>query len=147
MRRHIKSDQSSNEVRAYATVGTPHHDISVLMNLSTKTLLRHYRKELDEGKARGNATVAKTLFTAATVGNNLGAQMFWLRCQAGWREVQVVQNQLLDKDGNAVDQPVLGISFSDGGPGMPLKALTHDHPVAVIEPQETDEDAGQSVTH
>jgi hypothetical protein len=151
-KRHKPTDTSRNEVRAYATVGTPHHDIALLIGVATETLLKYYRAELDEGKARGNAHVAKTLYTLATQGlgqqgPNLGAMIFWLKSQAGWRETTIVQNQLLDKDGNPVDQPKLGISFTDGGPGLPLKALTHDDPATVIEPEAAVEDAEQPVTH
>ena len=145
-KRHKKTDQLSNEARAYATVGTPHHDIALLMNMTTVTLLKYYRQELDEGKARGNATVAKTLFTLATVDHNLGAMIFWLKAQAGWRETQVVQNQLLDKDGNAVDQPVLAIKWDDGGPGLPMKALTHDRE-PINESESEDETAEHSRPH
>jgi hypothetical protein len=146
-KKHVPTEQSINEVRAYATVGTPHHDIAMLIDVSTETLLKYYRPQLDQGKARGVAMVAKTLYTMATVDNNLGAAIFFLKCQGGWRETSVVQSQLLDADGKPVDQPKLGISFSDGGPGLPLKALTHGNRDNVEEPSAADSDAEPSVTH
>lgn len=121
-RSHQKSPESITEVIAYATVGVPHHDIALLMKFSTKTLLKHYRRELDSGKARGNATIAKRLFAMAAKGN-LGACCFWLKSQAGWREVQVTQSQFLNKDGVPINPPSLGISFEDGGPG---RAVEHE---------------------
>jgi hypothetical protein len=98
-------------------VGTPHHDIALLVGVSIKTLLRYYRKELDIGKARANANVAKGLYSSAIKGN-LGAQIFWLKAQAGWREVPK------DDDG------------SDGGGNAPVGKIivevvgartSHDH--------------------
>jgi len=139
-RKHIKTETSANEARAYATVGTPHHDIALLMNISTPTLLKYYGAELAQAKARGVAMVAKTLYTKATVDQEPWAICFYLKCQGGWRETSVVQNQNLDKDGNPVDQPKIGISFSDGGPGLPQKALTYE-PAAAEESQSPDEDA------
>jgi len=93
--RHEPTHDLRTQIKAYATVGVPHHDIAVLVGLTTKTLLKYYRVELDAGKARGNATVARRLFAQATSGN-LGAMIFWLKAQAGWREVHVQENRYPD---------------------------------------------------
>ena len=138
-KKHVKTDVLANEARAYATVGTPHHDIALLMNISTPTLLKYYATELAQAKARGVAMVAKTLYTKATVDQEPWAICFYLKCQGGWRETSVVQSQQLDKDGNPVDHPKLGISFSDGGPGLPQKALTYDREPP-LESKDADED-------
>ena len=118
-RAHEKTDVSIAKVTALAMVGVPHHDIALLADISIKTLLKHYRVELDKGKAQANAKIAGRLYALASneKSPNLGAICFWLKCQAGWRETQVIQNQHLDKNGNPVDPPKLGISFEDGGPG------------------------------
>lgn len=76
---------------AYATVGVPHHDIAVLVDMDTKTLLKHYRLELDRGKAEANAKATGKLFKLVDR-ENLGAIAFWLKCQAGWRERQVIEH-------------------------------------------------------
>jgi hypothetical protein len=139
-KRHVKTELLANEARAYATVGTPHHDIALLMNISIKTLLKYYGEELAQAKARGVAMVAKTLYTKATQDQEPWAICFYLKCQGGWRETSVIQNQALDKHGNPVDQPKLGISFTDGGPGLPQKALVYD-PDGAQKPKDEDEDA------
>ena len=82
---HVKTDKTTKEVIAYAKVGVPHHDIAQLLYISTPTLLKHYREELDYGKAFGTSKVANKLFLMAMEGN-LGACIFWLKCQAKWRE-------------------------------------------------------------
>jgi hypothetical protein len=145
-KRHVPTEQSRNEVSAWATVQHPHHQIAILLNISTPTLLKHYRHELDLGEARGCGLVAKTLFTMATVDKNLGALCFIAKCRMGYRETAVIQNQLLDKDGNAVDQPKLGISWSDGGPGLPRKDLT-DERARTDEPENANEDAESAQRH
>jgi hypothetical protein len=139
-KKHVPTEQSRNEVTAWATVQHPRHQIAILMNISTPTLLKHYAAELDLGEARGCGLVAKTLFTMATVDKNLGALCFIAKCRMGYRETAVIQNQLLDAKGNPVDQPKIGISFSDGGPGLPQKALSYD-PSDPEKPTDANEDA------
>ena len=84
-RPHVPTEIQRREVSAYAAVGTPHHDIAKLVGIDTKTLLKWYRDELDTGKARANAQVAKTLFQQA-IGGNITAAIFWMKAQAGWRD-------------------------------------------------------------
>jgi hypothetical protein len=141
--KHEPTDQMRGEVRAYATIGTPHKDIALLINLSLETLLKHYPEELAMGKARGIAQVAKTLYECATVLKQPWAVCFYLKVQAGWRETSVIQNQTLGADGNPVDPPKLGISFERGGPGLP-KVI--DESLPFEEPEEEITDTG-TVTH
>lgn len=88
---HSPTDKQIAEVEAYAAVGVPHHDIARLIGISTHTLLKHYEHQLGVGKAKANAQVAKSLFRQAIDGN-ISAAIFWLKAQAGWREVQVVEH-------------------------------------------------------
>jgi transposase-like protein len=112
-------DKQRLVVTTLAACGTRFALIAKHIGVDAKTLRRYFRKELNEGHQDANALVARSLFGQAIAGNTT-AQIFWLKTRAGWRETAVVQNQLLDRDGNPVDQPKLGISFSDGGPGLPL---------------------------
>jgi predicted transcriptional regulator len=99
-----------------AVIGTTHHDIAQLLGITTKTLLKHYRKELDLGKTRANVKVGGALYNAAVKGNT-SAQIFWMKAQAGWREVNRVEHANAD--------------------GKPLKH-------AVVQAVATDEDAMQT---
>ena len=49
-------------------------------------VFRHYKK----GKARAIASVASNLVTKANSGD-LGAQIFFLKTQAGWKETQKIE--------------------------------------------------------
>ena len=100
--RHKPTEKQIGEATAYAVVGVPHHDIARLLGVSIKTLLKYYRDEMDMGKVRANAQVAKSLFSSATSGN-LGAQCFWLKCQAGWRETQIVNVNMGGQPGNPIE--------------------------------------------
>lgn len=90
---HDPTDIQRREVSAYAAVGTPHHSIAKLVGLSIKTLLKHYRDELDTGKARANAQVGKTLFQQA-IGGNTTAAIFWMKAQAGWTDRLQIDGQM-----------------------------------------------------
>lgn len=86
-RAHKPTEKTRAEVQAYATVGVPHHQITKLIGLGdTATLLKYYRHELDLGKAKACAQVAKTLFAQAVSGRNNAAMIFWCKSQMGWSE-------------------------------------------------------------
>lgn len=104
---HKPTEKQRTEVEAYAAVGVPHHDIARLVPMSIHTLLKHYRRELDVGKAKANAQVGKSLFQMATTGNTAAA-IFWMKAQAGWREKQSVE---LEGTGALV----VKLAGSDGG--------------------------------
>ncbi len=117
-KKHHWDEETAKKVMTYAGIGVPHHDIAHLVDIATKTLLKVYRKDLDLGKARANATVAKCMYEEATQTRNFSAMRYWLACQAGWRETSVVQSQALDKNGNPVDpSPPTFCIFPNGGPG------------------------------
>ncbi len=82
---HKPTDEGRRRVKTYAAVGVPHHDIARIMRMDTKTLLKHYRVELDLGKAEANAAVGGQLYKMAMSGN-VAAAIFWMKAQAGWRE-------------------------------------------------------------
>lgn len=83
--KHRPSPESRARVEAWAAVGLAHHHIAKLMPMSTHTLLKHYKNELEIGKAKANAQAGTWLFELCSQ-KNLGALCFWLKTQAGWRE-------------------------------------------------------------
>jgi hypothetical protein len=137
--KHFKSETLISKVKMYAEIGTPHHDIALLVDMSIKTLLKYYRKELDVAAAQGKA-IAGGMLRKAIVNGEPWAIKFFLACQAGWRETSVVQNQALDRNGLPVDPPKLGISFIDGGPGHGNSVVDVSAPSAEIQHDEPLED-------
>jgi hypothetical protein len=117
--------EQRENVELLAAVGTVHPLIARMIlkengkPISTKTLTRHFKDELELGLAKANGIVGGKLFEMAISGNHDACTMFWMKTRAGWRETNVQQNQHLDKDGNAINPPSFGISWSDGGPGQP----------------------------
>lgn len=85
---HKVTDENRKLVRVLASVGTRHEDIATKLEISSDTLTRKYRKELDNGRIDANAAIAQTLFQQAKSGNTT-AMIFWLKTRAGWKETNV----------------------------------------------------------
>jgi len=98
---HVPTAKLRVEAEAMARVGVPHHHIASLLRISTQTLLKHYRAELDQGKATAVYDVAQCLVAQCKRGDTR-AIMFYLSTQAGWRVNQLVQQQTLGADGEPV---------------------------------------------
>ncbi len=76
--------------------------------LDPKTLRAAFRAELREAKALANAMVAQNLFQHA-MGKGRDAviaSMFWMKCQAGWKEAQKIE--VTGKDG----APIQSVAMS-----------------------------------
>jgi hypothetical protein len=90
----IPTEERRRTVRSMAGYGVPQQDIATSVGLrSTKTLRKHFRKELDGGVADAKAKVLQTLFKMATSGQHPAATIFWVKTRLGWREVQIVENR------------------------------------------------------
>lgn len=72
-------------VEAMSGFGIPQDDIARHIGVAKKTLLKHFRKELDEGVVKANSAVAKSLWQNAVSGN-VSAQIFWAKTRMRWRE-------------------------------------------------------------
>jgi hypothetical protein len=85
---HEPTDRARQQVRTMAGLGIAQEDIAAVMKISKPTLRRHYRHELRTGHIEANAKVAGQIFKMATDASkpNVSAAIFWLKCQAGWRE-------------------------------------------------------------
>lgn len=82
-------------------LGLSHEHIAIILGISVDTLTRHYREDLDRGGAQAVAVVAQGLFAQARSGN-LGAQIFWLKARAGWRERVTIDGEVKAKHSGRV---------------------------------------------
>jgi hypothetical protein len=81
------TEEQRKLVKVFSGYGIPQEQIARRLGIrSTKTLRKHFRKELDEGIANANYNVTKTLYNMATSGNHVVATLFWMKCRGGWRE-------------------------------------------------------------
>ena len=68
---HEPTDENRKLVRGLAAVGVRHEDIAAKVDLSADTLVKYYKRELDDGRVDANAAVAKSLYQQAMSGNTI----------------------------------------------------------------------------
>jgi len=78
-------------VQLHAMVGTRQETIAEIIGIDPKTLRKYYRNELDQSKAKANATIGGALFNKAKSGDTT-AMIFWMKTQAGWKETQILDH-------------------------------------------------------
>lgn len=103
-RKHLPDEKSRELVEKLSGIGVPERDIAKILTVRVETFRQLYRDELESGRAKAVAEIAKVAFQEAKQGGN--AMMFWLRCRAGWSETQHVE--LTGKDGAPL-QPAAGV--------------------------------------
>lgn len=98
--RYEPSDADRQKVLAMAAHGMPHRDIAEAMAMGVKTLRRHFLHELENASTIVHGKVVRSLVSSAVQGN-VQAQMFWLKCRAGWKEGSRLE--LTGKDGEPIE--------------------------------------------
>lgn len=101
------TEHLSKEVKMLASVGCRQEDIARVLEITPKTLRKHFRQELDTGAIRANAEVAQTMYRMATSGTNTSASIFWLKVRCGWRENAPVEETSKPKTPKTQDAPEL----------------------------------------
>ena len=92
---HAPTELTRNQVLMFCGMGLTHGQICKLLDISTPTLYKNYRAELDTGEARMNFNVANNLYNIATdPTHKSGAQaaMFWMKTRAHWRETNRLEH-------------------------------------------------------
>ena len=102
---HQPTDEQRRLVESTSGLGLPHEQIAILVGLDDKTLRKHYRHELDAGKAKANSQIAKTLYSKALAGDTTSL-IWWTKSQMRWSET--VKQELTGADG----EPLQGIQVS-----------------------------------
>ena len=93
---HEPTDNSRLQVETSAGLGLPHEQIAALIGIDDKTLRKHYRVELDVGKAKASANIARSLYNKAMKGDTT-AMIWWTKAQMKWSET--VKQELTGADG------------------------------------------------
>ena len=90
-------------------LGLPHEQIGSLLGIDDKTLRKHYRSELDQGIAKANSNVVKSLYSKA-VGGDVTACIWWTKTRLGWkdtsREVARIEGEIVVKPSEAFSAAV-----------------------------------------
>ena len=95
----IPTDEQRKSVAMMTGCGIPIDDIARVLGMAHRTLMKHFREELDIGSAKLNALVAQSLFQNA-IGGNVAAQIFWCKTRLGWKEID--RHEHTGADGGAI---------------------------------------------
>jgi hypothetical protein len=96
---HVPDDKDRLLVKSLSAVGMPYEDISRKLKITSDTLVKYYKDELELGRADANAEIARTLYQQAKNGN-VAAMMFWLKTRARWTEKH--QHEISGIDGQPI---------------------------------------------
>lgn len=88
---HIPTEETRKLVRSLSAVGIKYVDIAGKLEISDDTLVKHYKKDLEDGRTDANASIGQTLFQQAKNGNTAAA-IFWLKTRAGWKETNAIEH-------------------------------------------------------
>jgi len=79
-------EKDRHKVQKLAGLGIRQDDIAESLNISAKTLRKHFRAQLSKGMIEANEQVMDILFKMATSGSNTTATIFWAKTRCGFRE-------------------------------------------------------------
>ena len=82
---HLATADTRNKVYNLSIVGTRYEDIALVLGVSSDTLTKYYKDELELGRIEANAAVAGTLYEKAKQGDT-SSMIFWLKTRAQWSE-------------------------------------------------------------
>jgi hypothetical protein len=81
---HLPTAASRTQVLYLAAMHLPQSHIATTLNISLKTLRKHYKDQLALGPVTSNVAVTKTLFEKAVSGKDLQATIFWVKTRCGF---------------------------------------------------------------
>jgi hypothetical protein len=87
---HIPTEETRKLVRSLSAVGIRYVDIASKLDITDDTLVKHYKKDLEDGRIDANASIGQTLFQQAKSGNT-SAAIFWLKTRAQWKETNALE--------------------------------------------------------
>jgi hypothetical protein len=93
---HQPTEQTRELVQTSSGLGLPHEMIGALLKIDPKTLRKHYREELDLGRAKTGSDIARTLYDKAMSGD-VTSLIWWTKTQLRWSET--VKQELTGADG------------------------------------------------
>ncbi len=81
---HKVTEQTKDKVISLRSCGVTNEEIAKKLGISSDTLTRHYRYELDIAQIDANEAIARSLYNKALAGD-VTAMIFWLKTRARWR--------------------------------------------------------------
>jgi hypothetical protein len=100
---HVPTEVTRQQVLEFSGMGMTHVQIAKLLMISSMTLYKYYRHELDIAEARMNFNVANNLYNIATSKEHKSAAqaaIFWMKARGRWRETN--RTEVTGPDGAAL---------------------------------------------
>jgi DNA-binding CsgD family transcriptional regulator len=79
----IPTEEQERRVKTMAACGISHENIAARLEITPKTLRKHFRKELTHGTTDAHLAIRQTLFKMATSGRNIAASIYADRVWGG----------------------------------------------------------------
>lgn len=76
---HKPTTETRAQVSACVSFGVTQAEICDLLDITTKTLTKHYEKELKTGAIKANYAAARKLYTKAVIEGDTTCLIFWLK--------------------------------------------------------------------
>ena len=86
------TDDMRRQVLTMTGFGIRQDEMARSLQIDKKTLIKHFRHELDTGMTEANVRVAQALYTNAVKNMNVAAQIWWTKTRMGWKDTSVVEN-------------------------------------------------------
>lgn len=102
---HVPTPETRELAESLAGYGVPYEQIGALIadGIDRDTLTKHYREDLERGKAKANSKVGKTLFQKAIDGDT-AAMIWWSKSQMRWKGTDALEHS--GPDGGAIQQEI-----------------------------------------
>lgn len=84
---HQPTEKQIEEVKAFVKVGVMGKVIADYLGISEPTLIKHYKKYMDQARGQAHARVGKGLYERAVSGD-VTAQIWYTKAQMGWKETK-----------------------------------------------------------
>jgi len=85
---HVPTEEQRAEVQRLSGVGITQFQIGLLVDLDVKTLVKHYRDDLDIGVAKSDSKIASTLYKKAIEDEDLGALIWISKSKLRWAQAE-----------------------------------------------------------
>lgn len=146
----LYSEEFGKRVEFLYKHGVPLEVIARMENTTTLTLRTLWGQRIENARQGLNAQVAQSLFINATKKMNVAAQIFWLKCRAGWKDYDDEQtkgglNITLQSSGPRPSQIHIAAKV-DGGDGLAVPEQRRSSDAETVELLESPSDNDTTTT-
>lgn len=114
-----------------AGVGSPRHEIALVLGISEPTLRKYYAKELSGGLAKAHVRARKALLDLAVEDKNVTALIFYCKTQLGMTEKNALDLTIHTDPDNLSDAELAAIARR-GSRQAAAKAADEEEPGDVL---------------